>query len=445
MKKSSSPLWSLLLILLVGLGACNPEKENPTPHEIEDVVKTAIFESMKDWYYWESELPATIDVTKYNSNQELLDDLIFQPLDRFSYLTTRAAFEASFTGQASGLHGFGYAVDENENLFVSYVFDEAPAGKDGWKRGWQVLQINEKPVSSYKLSGGGYNFQLGPNEVGVTNSFKFKLPDGTETSRTISKGQFQTNSVLHRNVISQGGKKIGHWVYQSFKATAGLSPTRSTEVEESFDYFQNQGINELIIDLRYNGGGSVAVTEQIINYIIPAAGGGKLMYTNKHNDKKSSNNRSVNFRKNGNLNLNRLIVITSRGSASASELLINNLEPYMDVILIGDRTFGKPVGSFPLSSFNRNLSNNDVELVPITFATANADGRADYFEGFPVDFEVGDNPSRNWDDLEETRTKSALEYIESGTVNARLKNQFYRPKWEMIDNFKGLEQEFPMF
>ncbi len=445
MKYIPNSLYSLLLLLLVSLGACNPEKENPSPGTIENVVKSAILESMKDWYFWESEIPSSIDVSKYNSNEELLDALLFKPLDRFSYLTTRSAFDAAFTGQASGLHGFGYALDENENMFVSYVFDEAPAGKDGWKRGWQVIEINSKPVSSYKTATGGYNFQLGLNEIGVSNSFKFRLPDGTETSRTISKGQFQTNSVLHRNVISQGSKKIGHWVYQSFKATAGLTPTRSNEVEESFTYFQNQGINELIIDLRYNGGGSVAVTEQILNYIIPSGADGKVMYTNKHNGKKTSNNRSVNFKKNGNLNLERLIVITSRGSASASELLINSLEPFIDVVLIGDRTFGKPVGSFPLSGFNRNLSNNDVELVPITFATANADGNAEYFEGFPVDFAVGDNPARNWDDLEETRTKAALDFIENGAVNGRLINQFFRPSWEMIDSFKGLEQEFPMF
>ncbi len=444
MKKFLFPLRNLLLLLIIGLGSCR-EPENPGPGTVEDVVKTAIFDTMKEWYLWQSELPPTVDVTKYQSNEEFLDALRFKPLDRFSYITTPAARQASFVGQASGVHGFGFSLDEQENFFISFVYDDGPAGVDGWKRGWQVLEINSKPISSYKLENGSFNFQLGPNEVGVTNSFKFRLPDGTESVRTISKGQFQTNSVLHQKVIDQGGKKIGHWVYQSFKATAGLTPVHSKEVEDSFSFFQNQGINELIIDLRYNGGGSVAVTEQILNYLVPASTNGKLMYTFRYNDKKTSNNRPVNFRKVGGLNLNRLIVITSRGSASASELLINSLEPHMDVILIGDRTFGKPVGSSPMSSTNRNLINNDVELELITFATVNADGRADFYEGFPVDFEVGDNPARNWDDPEEARFKAALDYILNGSVNSRLKQGFYRPKWEMIDNFSGLEQEFPMF
>nr|HAD52380.1 carboxyl-terminal protease [Algoriphagus sp.] len=99
----------------------------------------------------------------------------------------------------------------------------------------------------------------------------------------------------------------------------------------------------------------------------------KLMYTNKLNSLKSSLNDSENFSKKGNLALNRIIFITSRGSASASELVINSLNPYMELILIGDNTFGKPVGSFPLSRFNRTLAENNVELVPITFATANSE------------------------------------------------------------------------
>lgn len=438
-------IWGILLALAVGFSSCNPESDEVEPIKVEDTIKKAIFDSMKDWYYWTNELPTSVDVSSYATNNDLLEDLMFRPLDRWSYLTTSAAFNASFTGQASGAHGFSFAFDENERLFVAFVYDEAPAGKDGWQRGWEIIEINGRPISSYRNSNGSYTFDLGANTVGVRNTFKMRLPDGSESTRTIEKGAFQTNSVLLRDVYEVEGKKVGHWVYQSFRATAGLTPTRSQEVDDSFAYFQQQGIDELIIDLRYNGGGSVAVTEQILNYLVPSSASGRTMYTNRHNGNKFENNRTVNFNKRGSLNLSRIIFITSRGSASASELLINCLNPYMSLHIIGDDTYGKPVGSFPLSSFNRTLATNDVELVPITFAIANADGRADYFDGFPANFKVGDDPARNWGDPQERRLAAALEFIRNGGVNSRMTGSYYKPVWEMIDAFDGLEKEFPMY
>jgi C-terminal processing protease CtpA/Prc len=433
----------IFFLLFAGLAACEP-KEDVEPIAEGDVVKNAIYSSMKEWYFWNQELPATVDFSKSNSNDEFLDQISFKPLDRFSYLTTTEAFNNSFVGRNAG-HGFGFAFDASEKLFLTFVFDESPAGKDGWERGWEITQINGKPISEYKTSSGGYDFKLGTTDPGVTNTFTFKLPDGTSTTRTNVKAEYQSNSVLHQDVFEAGNKKVGYWAYQSFKATAGLTPTRSSEVQSSMEYFQSKGIQELIIDLRYNGGGSVAVAEQICNYLIQASNTNKLMYTNKLNSLKTSQNSSKNFTKIGNLNLSRVIFITSRSSASASELIINSLDPYMDLVLIGDNTFGKPVGSFPLSRYNRTLVENNVELVPITFATANAEGKAEFFDGFPANFRVGDTPQFAWGDKRDMRLAAALQFIENGSVNARVQQSFYRPKWEMIDAFKGLQQEFPAY
>lgn len=433
----------ILILLFATLMACEP-KETIEPIAQEDVVKNAIYTTMKEWYFWNQELPATVDFSKSTSNDEFLSQITFQPLDRFSYLTTAEAFNNSFVGRNAG-HGFGFAFDATEKLFLTFVFAESPAGKNGWKRGWEITEINGKSIAEYKTSSGGYDFKLGTSDPGISNTFTFKLPDGTSTTRINVKAEYQSNSVLHQNIFQAGGKKVGYWAYQSFKATAGLSPTRSSEVQSSMEYFQSNAIQELIIDLRYNGGGSVAVAEQICNYLIQASNTNKVMYTNKLNSLKTSLNNSKNFSKIGNLNLNRIIFITSRGSASASELIINSLNPYMDLILIGDKTFGKPVGSFPLSRYNRTLSENNVELVPITFATANVEGKAEFFDGFPADFSVGDSPQFGWGDTNDLRLAAALQYLETGSVKARINHFFYRPKWEMIDAFKGLQQEFPAY
>lgn len=435
--------WWIFVGIMAGILACNSQ-DDPGPVLPGIEVKKAIHESMNEWYYWYEHLPATVDYVKYSSNEALLDAIIFKPLDRFSYLTTQEEFNNSFVGRNAG-HGFGFAFSADDRLYVSFVFDESPAGKDGWKRGWEITHINGKPVSDYVSSTGSYDFKLGDPDPGISNTFTFKLPDGSTTTRTNTKAEYQSNSVLERKVFQVGEKKVGYWAYQSFKATAGLNPTQSTEVKNSMEYFQSEGIGELIIDLRYNGGGSVAVAEQICNYLIQNTNSGKLMYTNKLNKLKSNQNSSKNFSKIGSLNLPRLIFITSRGSASASELVINNLRPYLDITLIGDNTYGKPVGSFPLSNYNRILKSQNVELVPITFATANARGEAEYFDGFPADFAVGDTPQFPWGDSRDLRLDAALHYIQNGNVSGRMLDTYYKPKWEMIDQFRGLAQEFPAY
>jgi len=430
--------------LWMSVGACTPKEEPVDPGEVENEVKKAIVDVMREWYFWNDQIPATLDLSKFSTNEELLDDILYKPLDRFSYLTTQEDFNNSFVGKNAG-HGFGFAFTADEKLYISFVFNESPAGKDGWKRGWEITQINDKPISDYKTSTGGYDFKLGGPDPGITNKFTFKLPDVSTTTRSNTKAEYQSNSVLDQRIIQVDTKKVGYWAYQSFKATAGLSPTRSAEVQTSMEYFQSQGVQELIIDLRYNGGGSVAVAEQICNYLVQSANTGKLMYTNQLNATKTAQNSSRNFSKIGNINLSRVIFITSRSSASASELIINALDPYMDVVLIGDNTYGKPVGSFPLSSYNRILQNNNVEVVPITFAIANSVGKAEYFDGFPADFKVGDSPQIAWGNENDLRLAAAIQYIRTGTVGNRMKDSYFKPRWEIIDAFKGLQQEFPVF
>ena len=201
--------WIYGILILLIWSCC--EKDEIIPEPQTDKVRGAIIESMEEWYYWNEELPTSIKTTDYSSNEELLAAILFKPLDRFSYLTTQEAFNNAFVGKNAG-HGFGFAFDATERLYLTFVYDEAPAGKDGWKRGWEITGINGKAISQYKTSSGGYDFQLGSSDPGISNSFTFKLPDGSTTTRTNVKAEYQSNSVLHQEVIDLNVTKVGYWV-----------------------------------------------------------------------------------------------------------------------------------------------------------------------------------------------------------------------------------------
>src|SRR5690606_16914765 len=191
--------------------------------------------------YWNEEVPADLNLTKYNPNEALLEDLRYKTLDKWSYLTTVDAFDKAFTGQNAG-HGVGFAIGQDDRVYLTFVYEESPAGKDGWQRGWEIVEVNGKPISTYKV-GNGYNLQLGADSPGVTNSFKFRLPDGTLVERTIEKSEYQSNSVLHQRVFVEGDKRIGYWVYNSFKASLQIEPTKSLEVDNSMAFFAENQIN----------------------------------------------------------------------------------------------------------------------------------------------------------------------------------------------------------
>lgn len=123
-----------------------------------------------------------------------------------------------------------------------------------------------------------------------------------------------------------------------------------------------------------------------------------------------------NFENTGNLNISRVFFIVSKSTASASELLINNLKPYMDVKLIGDTTYGKPVGFFPVDIFNYSI-------YPISFKTVNSVGNADYYSGFAPDKLSPDGVSKNCGDITEPSLASALTYISTGSFKSTLQSE----------------------
>ncbi len=418
-----------------------------------DLLKDSVYLYSKEIYLWHDLIPSyeAFNPRQYSgtdaqgSASAVMDAIRkLQPLDHFSFVTTKETSEGLQTG-ADVDYGFfikAASVDKADpadsvRWFVTYVFDKSAAGLASVSRGWYINKINNTPVTYSQTS-----IDL-LNEIffGTTTSasFEFVKPDGTTVTSNLSKASFISNSVLHNSVIDAAGKKVGYFVFKQFFG----APSRA-ELNTVFSSFKSQGISELIVDLRYNPGGSTATQDALADLIAPASANNQTMYkyvynqslqqgdfpllkhkTGYENESFSEANNTQNFENTGSLNLNRVFFIVSSSTASASELLINNLKPYMDVKLIGDTTYGKPVGFFPIDIFNYSI-------YPISFKTVNSAGNADYYAGFAPDKVSPDGVSKNWGDVTEPSLASALKYISTGSFRATQQSeQLYKTQMKM--------------
>jgi carboxyl-terminal processing protease len=431
------------LIALVAIAfSCKKNNDagtTPTPDPANSTAEELLMDSVylysKEVYFWNSLIPSysQFNPRQYKGSGELgsAQNVMsairsLQVNDRYSFVTTIEESNGIQSGEDKDYGFFVKAASidvmapvDSVYWFVNYVYDQSTAGSAGVKRGWIVNKIGGTQL--------GYN-QSGADILNNTffgsatsASFEFIKPDKSIVTAALSKSSFTSNSVLYKGVINSGGKKVGYLVFNQFFG----APSR-VELAGAFTLFQSQGINELVVDLRYNPGGSTETQDTLANLIAPLAANDKRMYTYQFNPQLQQGNfpllkqkpgfqnvsfaenvNSVNFKKAGTLNLSRVFFIVSGSSASASELIINNLKPYMEVKLIGDTTYGKPVGFFPIEISN-------YAIYPISFRTVNSSGNADYYSGFAPDKLTNDGVNKNWGDVTEPSLAAALKYISTG-------------------------------
>jgi C-terminal processing protease CtpA/Prc len=207
----------------------------------------------------------------------------------------------------------------------------------------------------------------------------------------------------------------GHLVFESFVEVS------EGELETAFSYFKTKGAKELILDLRYNSGGALYIAQELASYI---AGNG---YTTTNfstlvfNDKYKSANRSYKFiTTNYPLALSRIIVITTRSTASASEVVMNCLRPFTTIVSIGDTTNGKPVGMLTFYCGEKYV------FAPITFKVINSQNQGDYYDGFAPQIIATDDITHDFDDNNEKCLKEAIHYLETGTLPGKIPLDFHR-------------------
>jgi hypothetical protein len=224
------------------------------------------------------------------------------------------------------------------------------------------------------------------------------------------------NTVLFRDTLQVDNKIVGYIVFDAFIADA------ETELNEAFDFFIKTGVTELVLDLRYNGGGDLTIAQ----YLAGIIGGNlanngpfaKLTCNNKH----QAANQTFNITKNDRtMNFTRLFTITTAGTASASEDLINGLTPYMNVYLIGSKTDGKPTGMYTFTSTALNFV-----LIPITYQVTNKDNFGGFYTGIQVNKQEIDDIYHDFGDRNEACLHQALSFIEYGDFGSSVKS-FYVP------------------
>jgi hypothetical protein len=191
------------------------------------------------------------------------------------------------------------------------------------------------------------------------------------------------------------------------------------DINNAMSTFKAAGIKELILDLRYNGGGDGLATTLLANYIAPASANKKILARREHNDRYSSYDNDVQTqtiieRINGSLDLNRLFILTTKGSASASEVILNGLKPLMTVVHIGGTTYGKPNGMYILPYPDGNYNSPQFVFLPICFFSVNSTGYGHYVDGIVPDHYRPDDLYHDFG-LQEDWLKSVLQYISIGS------------------------------
>jgi carboxyl-terminal processing protease len=338
------------------------------------------------------------------------------------------ALEDEFNG-VSKIFGISYIVAYTDSsktsvgLFLSYVVRNSPAEKAGFQRGDIILKINGQQLttSNYTTllaSGETLTFSFGTMTAGTLAT------NGKEIS--VTRAEVSENPVAFSAVIdkSQYGKKIGYLVYTQFiPGTTADANEYDDELRTIFANFKVQGVNELVLDLRFNPGGYISSAETLASLIGKNISTSKIFYKEQWNDSyqaylekmQGGNALKHNFLNEANnigANLNRVFVLTSNGTASASELVINGLTPYMSVITVGEHTYGKNLFGSLLSD---DLSRWKWGLYIMLGQTANAKGESDYgtVNGITPTYQIKDNtvPFLSFGDDNETLFRKVLEVM----------------------------------
>ncbi len=362
-----------------------------------------VLDAANEWYLFPNLLDTSVSPSSFTTLQGYLDALVAparaQNRDKFFSFVTSITEENELISGSSAGFGLRNGFDTvNNRVFVLDAYENAPGLGAGIDRGTELLAIgtsstNLQNVSTLMANGGPQAVvnALGPSDPGVTRVIQFRTAAGVTTEASLTKTEFALDPVSDRfgvQIFNDGGKKVGYINLRTF-----IISDASNELRAAFGQFKAEGITELIIDFRYNSGGLVVVAETFGD-LLGENNVGNIFSQTVFRDSKSAQNSTEPFQNEANaIAPTKIAFIGSRGTASASELVMNSMIPYLGInsALIGGDTSGKPVGQ---SAFD--LAACDDRLRLVTFKTDNANDQGEYFNGMAA---VMPNTCRAQDDL----------------------------------------------
>jgi carboxyl-terminal processing protease len=418
--KKISQLSIVVLISVFSLLSCQKDNDDaaiiPTNPTVNLDVQNFIWKGLNQYYLWQTDVPNLADnrfanqaaldafLTNYKVPEDLFDALRVSPsIDRFSWMVDDyVTLEQSLQGTSknNGVEfGLSYKPNSTTEVFgyVRYIIPGSDAATKDIRRGEMFTAVNgtQLTVSNYE------SLLFGSNDSYTLNMADYNGTSVSSNGKTVqlTKTTLTENPILVKKVITVGAKKIGYLMYNGFYADF------DTQLNTAFGEFKTQGITDLVLDLRYNGGGSVRTATYLASMITGQFTGkvfAKQQWNSKINDyfEKNDPNGLRNFFTDkigttaiNSVNMTKVYILTTKSTASASELIINGLKPHINVVQIGDVTTGKNVGSVTLydsPDFGPNNKNtkHKYAMQPIVLKIVNSDGFGDYFNGLTPTHEL---------------------------------------------------------
>jgi len=405
-----------LAVLPVLLAACGGGDGGPPVYScsVSDQ-KAWLADYMNDWYFWYKISPRP-NPAPYADVDDYFNALLYTgtdaafPADRWSYTQSTEDFNRFFgAGQTLGygvsVAGLEVTGQPTQPLRVRYVEALSDAAAKGVARGDQVLAINGRSAADI-IAADDYS-ALSPAQAGTTLVLQLRNAGG-DRSVTLTASVFTLTPVSTTTIVTSPlGRKMGYVVVKDMIKQA-LAP-----LETAFAQFKAAGVSEIVLDLRYNGGGLVSTGTTVASYVAGPRGSGHTYASLLYNDKQSGSNQSYLFSSLASAaGVARVFVLTGQRTCSASEQVINGLRGIgIDVVAIGDTSCGKPVGFLPTSQCSTTYSAVNFESVNERF-----EGR--YFDGFAPTCAVAEDFVSPLGSPTEPLLATAREYADLGACPA---------------------------